>query len=207
MFPGLQFETLLFSAAIALLAVNASYKLAGLAWVRHIDALTARLADPTDGLFPVEKRPVMLEFDYWLRYGIHDVQQWAVLVPHDGVVRVGPAHEPATVAMLHELRCIDVVRAALAVDGAQRDWAPTHHCMNYLRQTVVCRGDTFLEPYQYASKIDPVDGHPIRRCWDWNAVYDAVYKNQREWVGNGTQAGSGEERVLPGERLRPMGTR
>ncbi|KAI0057081.1 hypothetical protein BV25DRAFT_1841934 [Artomyces pyxidatus] len=184
-------ETLLFPALVALLLLNAGYKLAGLAWLDHAHSSGAfGPRDDSNGVWPVAKRPVTLEWDYWLRYPLTAAREWGALVPHNGIARVGPEGAPFAVTMLHELRCLDVVRAALLAPLPARDMPATRGCMNYLRQMAICRGDTHLEPYQYASKIDPVDAHPIRRCWDWNAVYDAVEESWRVWEGNGTLAGT-----------------
>ena len=60
--------------------------------------------------------------------------------------------------------------------------------MNYLRQSLMCRGGLQIDSYQYPHKTNPVHPHPIRRCKDWRAVYDKVWENQREHLTwrNGT---------------------
>lgn len=82
---------------------------------------------------------------------------------------------------MHQLRCLDVVRDQLTRPKNQRDIEPTRHCMNYLRQMIVCRGDLQFDPMQYASQINALEAHAIRRCKDWGAVYGAVWKNQEEY--------------------------
>lgn len=51
------------------------------------------------------------------------------------------------------------------------------HCLNYLRQMILCRGDTLLEMVQ-----DPVssrvDKFGVYQCRDWAVVYDTAAHNQ-----------------------------
>ncbi|GJE92354.1 hypothetical protein PsYK624_085080 [Phanerochaete sordida] len=127
----------------------------------------------------IEKKEVLLLFDNWTRYKLNSTQEWAALYPGDGVVHLGTAHEPYTVAMLHELRCLDMVRHALTLPRAARDMALAARCMNYLRQALMCRGDTQLDPYQYTHAVRAVQTDVIRRCHDWRAVYDRVKEIQQ----------------------------
>ena len=103
-------------------------------------------------------------------------------MPDDGLVHLGPAREPFLVSMLHQLRCLDVLRDQLSKPLAERTEQPARHCINYVREMILCRGDTNLDPYQYPSNIHPVEAHPVRRCLDWRAVYEAVEENQREYA-------------------------
>jgi len=92
------------------------------------------------------------------------------------------------VSMFHQLRCVNVVREQLVVPKRARHAELAQHCMNYLRQMILCRGDSFLEPYQYPSRISGVDSNPVRQCWDWEVVYRATEENQEEharWLSKG----------------------
>ncbi|KAI0660222.1 hypothetical protein C8Q70DRAFT_82426 [Cubamyces menziesii] len=172
-------ENAFITIAILLLAVNAAVK------------LTARLAiaraerhekEHENELWHVDRKEVLLEVDSWTRYKLDSAQQWAPLFPGGGVIHLGEDHEPYTVSMMHQLRCLDVVRAQLAQPKHARTEEPTRHCMNYLRQTLFCRGDLQLDAYQYPHKVNAVHPHPIRRCKDWRAVYEKVAENQREYT-------------------------
>ncbi|KAI0755645.1 hypothetical protein C8Q74DRAFT_317592 [Fomes fomentarius] len=128
----------------------------------------------------LDGKEVVLQGDRWTRYPLHDsAQQWAALFPEGGIVHLGTKHTPHTVSMMHQLRCLDVVRDQLTRPRAARDIEPTRHCMNYLRETLMCRGDLQIDPYQYAHKINAVHPHPIRRCKDWRVVYAKVAEYQR----------------------------
>lgn len=127
----------------------------------------------------LDGKEVVLQADRWTRYPLHNSsQQWAALFPHGGVIHVGPTHTPYTVSMMHQLRCLDVVRDQLTRPKVARDAEPTRHCMNYLRETLMCRGDTQIDSYQYAHKVNAVAPHPIRRCRDWRIVYERVAELQ-----------------------------
>ncbi|KAJ7082023.1 hypothetical protein B0H15DRAFT_952700 [Mycena belliarum] len=107
--------------------------------------------------------------------------QWAALVPaHGGVVHVGG--EALLLGMFHQLRCLDVLRrewvrgaAAFAANTSEAQPAPrAHHCLNYLRQMVLCRADRRLE-----SVMDPFGPHAVQvrgaqTCADWEGVYAFV---------------------------------
>ena len=105
-------------------------------------------------------------------------------------MHVGPdGGVPHTPTMFHQLRCLDAVRAALAVPHAARDAARTRHCMNYLRATSACHAATDFEPNQYVHEVNPVHPHPVHRCLDWRPLYEEVKRNQEEYgarrVGGG----------------------
>jgi len=171
-------ETSLLYAAAVLFLTNLVCKAFGLAWLKHMQQLPAG-DGPTDHLWYVERKPVQIEFDQTLHYGLDNAAEWAALSPNDGVIYLGKDHEPYTVSMLHQLKCMDVIRAQLVEHDPERNDL-ARHCMNYVRQTTLCRGDDNLEPYQYPSRIEGLDKHNIRKCFDWNAVYDAVEENVRE---------------------------
>ncbi|OSX65733.1 hypothetical protein POSPLADRAFT_1038358 [Postia placenta MAD-698-R-SB12] len=115
------------------------------------------------------------------------IAEWVALVPGNGLVHLGPHRAPYTVAMLHELRCLDIVRDAMVhglrsgnMTDAQVDLG--RHCLNYLRQMVLCRGDLQLEPFLAPSHYKPIDLYGTYVCRDWGAVYREVEQNQREYA-------------------------
>ncbi|GJE92373.1 hypothetical protein PsYK624_085270 [Phanerochaete sordida] len=152
--------------------------------VASINSMTRnRIADKArHGLGTVEKKEVLLLFDNWTRYKLNSSLEWAALYPGNGVVRLGPSQDPYTVSMMHQLRCLDQIRQDLTQPKYSREIGRTRHCMNYLRETLMCRGDTMLDAYQYTHKIKPVRVDVIRRCHDWREVYQNVAENQRGWL-------------------------
>ena len=144
-------------------------------------ALTLR--DAKGRRLSVERKEVALQFDSWTRYKLNSAQQWAPLFPEGGIIHLEPERIPYTVSMMHQLRCLDVIRDQLSRPRSERDTEPTRHCMNYIRQMATCRGDLQFDPIQYPHKVNALDPHAVRRCRDWRAVYDAVWKNQQEHRG------------------------
>lgn len=106
--------------------------------------------------------------------------QWASMIPkHRGIVHVGPDRQPFMLSMFHQLECLDILRRMYAekhggaLDGVGR------HCLNYLRQTVLCRADLQLEPVIDPDGPHAVDMHGERTCFDWRQVYARVEENER----------------------------
>ncbi|KAI0354434.1 hypothetical protein OH77DRAFT_1521711 [Trametes cingulata] len=171
-------ESVVYVAVLTLLGLNFTYKVVSLTRLFHLPT-----AEPIDGgVWDVERKPVAFQFDNGLHYDFNASAAWGALVPGDGLIHLGPHREPFMVSMLHQLRCLDIMRDQLTKPLAERTEQPARHCMNYIRQMILCRGDTHLDPYQYSSNIRPVDPNPIRRCLDWRAVYRAVEENQREYA-------------------------
>ena len=79
--------------------------------------------------------------------------EWNTTLPAEGaVVFLGPHRRPFTVSVFHQLRCLNIVRMAIlqvhqgVLLGSRGDGGElVNHCMNYLRQMVLCRTDTTLE--------------------------------------------------------------
>jgi hypothetical protein len=110
------------------------------------------------------------------------IAEWKSLFPpHDGAIRLGPDARPFGLSMFHELACVDTLRDALVSDDT--DMKPferpnVDHCMNYLRQAALCRGDLTL---QNLRRVDNhvTDWFTTYECKDWSAVYDAIARNQK----------------------------
>ncbi|KAJ7107816.1 hypothetical protein C8R44DRAFT_804260 [Mycena epipterygia] len=83
--------------------------------------------------------------------------QWEALIPASGgLVRVGPQNELFMVSMYHQLKCLDIIRRdyVAGLNGKNGTDLLTRHCLNYIRQMVLCHGDRRLET-----------------CGDWTQVY------------------------------------
>jgi hypothetical protein len=76
------------------------------------------------------------------RYGIDNPNDWAKLLPAHGHL-VNIDGKSYTVAMFHQLKCLDIVRHDYAAKKGPTDLS--RHCLNYLRQTLLCHSDTRLE--------------------------------------------------------------
>lgn len=114
--------------------------------------------------------------------GVQGGIDYARLTPSDGyVVHIseGSGHQnpsPFTVTMLHQLKCLEIYRSEYAKEPAATPTKLLRHCMNYLRQTILCQSNLRLESVrsdkgQSAKQYDTV-------CRDWAKVYEEVKQNQ-----------------------------
>ncbi|KAM5531448.1 hypothetical protein V8D89_014905 [Ganoderma adspersum] len=182
-------ENALITLAIVALVLNAILKFAARTVVDRGQAVW----NENGGIWSVERKEVALQFDSWTRYKLDSRQQWAPLFPDGGIIQLGPERTTYTVSMMHQLRCLDVIRDQLSRPRSERDAEPTRHCLNYVRQMATCRGDLQFDPIQYPHKVNALHPHAVRRCRDWRAVYDEVWRNQqkhRDWLKERRNASS-----------------
>lgn len=90
------------------------------------------------------------------------------------------------VTMFHELHCLRLLNLAFdASDPVGEEHIK--HCLNYLRQMILCDADLTIEPANWEERWSG-ESEDIGRqgsthiCRDWEAVYNAVEKNWRQWV-------------------------
>ena len=145
-----------------------------------------------DGLkmFPVPSlRPVRTHLENSKHYQIEgDDEEWSRLLPGDGTVYLNSSWTDGmqvhTVSIYHQLRCLDIIRKKIAEVERRKHQEPdsnaitpaTQHCINYLREMVLCRGDLDLDTVAGLPKSEVQFSQ--YQCWDWEAVYSAVQKNQ-----------------------------
>ena len=91
--------------------------------------------------------------------------------------------------MFRQLRCLDIIRDVIV--DFYLDTSPgakpkkpklVQHCMNYLRQTVMCRGHLHLETVRAPSGPQVTVSAVTHSCKDWTVVYEAAEKNYREFL-------------------------
>ncbi|VDC03520.1 unnamed protein product [Peniophora sp. CBMAI 1063] len=133
------------------------------------------------------KPPVALVMEESEHYGISHPdarEEWATTTATGfGYVRLGPDRRAFALSMFHQLHCLRLLRAGL--DGDYRPQIQGHfrHCLNYLRQMILCQPDLTLEPHNVIDH-DPMMKGPtsVHVCSDWREVYDAVEDNYAAWV-------------------------
>ena len=93
------------------------------------------------------------------------------------------------VSMFHQLRCLDIIREVIvdfyldtSPDATISRPAIVQHCMNYLRQAVMCRGDLHLETVRASGGPQVTVSAVTHSCKDWTAVYEAAEENWREYL-------------------------
>lgn len=98
--------------------------------------------------------------------------------------------------MYHQIHCLDALR--LAIQGkkphgehnlgssGKEHWQENHsdHCLNYLRQTILCNADlTLEEEFPEEGSHDVGEGLGAKHvCRDWSLVHEYVERNYEEWV-------------------------
>ncbi|KAJ7268003.1 hypothetical protein C8J57DRAFT_1326357 [Mycena rebaudengoi] len=109
--------------------------------------------------------------------------QWESMVPKNGgIVHVGPEKTPYMLSMFHQLKCLDILRRMYVEDHHGELDAIGRHCLNYLRQTVLCRADLRLESLQDPDGLHAIDMYGDFTCTDWRQVYATVEENEKSMV-------------------------
>ena len=119
--------------------------------------------------------------------------EWAALAPHNGIVYLGPHRQPYSISLFHQLRCLDIIRRDLIIiepepespednNSSSRKFKKlSRHCLNYMRQMVLCRADLALDPVlgrALEARVRP----DTNQCVDWRRVYEELERNQRDYA-------------------------
>ncbi|KAJ7448667.1 hypothetical protein B0H11DRAFT_1744105, partial [Mycena galericulata] len=136
---------------------------------------------------PIEIRRAAMWFNDTERYSIDAINDWKSLFPPgNGWVKLGVEHRPFAISMYHQMHCIEGIRHALLLsatgEDTKSDAARSHanHCFNYLRQLLLCRADTTLEPTHLVTLTNGTRGAAasgnmvLHICRDWTQVRDFV---------------------------------
>lgn len=118
--------------------------------------------------------------------------EWNATLPTGGaVIHLGPQRRPYTVSLFHQLRCLNIIRTSIL--GIHGNSSPQNarpgrdlvgHCMNYLRQMVLCRMDTRLESLRTMFGRGITVWDITHTCRDWTMVYEAAERNYREYMSD-----------------------
>lgn len=107
-------------------------------------------------------------------------EQWSALVPHDGIIHLGAENQQFMLSMFHQLQCLDIIRQAYASHNDEAFVALSHHCLNYLRQMVLCRRNLRLERVVDPDQLPSVQPWGRLTCKDWRVVYKEFERNVAE---------------------------
>ncbi|KAJ6547836.1 hypothetical protein DFH09DRAFT_926817, partial [Mycena vulgaris] len=116
-----------------------------------------------------------------------NLSEWATLGENPrgfGRTRLGPDHRVFLPTFYHQLHCIRRAQIAF-VD--QRDPVSNRrhfaHCLNYLRQTLLCSAADMLEEGDFMAKDRSKDrqGDSLV-CYDWKKVHDVLDGEYDKWV-------------------------
>ncbi|KAG2114534.1 hypothetical protein DEU56DRAFT_188764 [Suillus clintonianus] len=100
--------------------------------------------------------------------------------PGTGHVALGPDNRAFFVAMFHQLHCLRLFRTALVGQNHNAE-GHAHHCLNYLRQWILCQADLTLEAGDFTTR--DFEQHRVGAthvCRDWGEIYDSVAVNWQE---------------------------
>ena len=76
--------------------------------------------------------------------------------------------------MFHQMHCLQRIRNAIVHGDPGYH---TRHCLNLLRQVILCASDITLDPINIGTDGTDRVG-VVHVCRDWEKVYDLVEKNQ-----------------------------
>jgi hypothetical protein len=119
-----------------------------------------------------------------VNFGLLDELVWEDLLPHEfAQVYLGQAELPYVPSMFHSLHCVRMFRKALQDKAVsmlgKRDTMHITHCVNYVRQMLLCQADATLESVQNAGDRHGTPG--LRVCRDWKTVERETDKEYRQW--------------------------
>jgi len=146
------------------------------------------LGDDYPERWPIDIPDTLMASDNSMRFQLDTpdgIAEWSSIVPGSGLVYLGPHWQPYTISLFHQLRCLDIIRDAMVRDHGNGTEGPTplaRHCLNYVKQMVLCRGDLQLEPFLAPSHIAPIDLYGTYECKDWGVVYEAAERNGQEYT-------------------------
>lgn len=125
--------------------------------------------------------------------GLAADEEWAALAPNNGILHLGPQRLPYSVSLFHQLRCLDIIRRDVAESLPPEDSQLSRHCLNYMRQMVLCRADLAVDPV-LGRGADARVRPDTNQCVDWRRVYKELEKNQQEYA---RWAAAAERQVRP----------
>jgi len=113
-------------------------------------------------------------------------QEWSKILPSPGghVVHIADDSssepKPYTVTLFHQLKCLDIIRRQYVSPPTIPISSLTKHCLNYLRQTMICRPNLRLESVK--DSIGIVRQNYETACRDWTKLYAEAERNQKEFA-------------------------
>ncbi|RDX57168.1 hypothetical protein OH76DRAFT_1476613 [Lentinus brumalis] len=149
--------------------------------------------------FEVERVPVTIEESvHYPPLGAPTDQEWlSIASPSYGYIRLGPEDRTFVITMFHELHCLRMINRALSkMPGATVDHIK--HCLNYIRQGILCEPDLTLEPGNFEERdfeVERIGG--THMCLNWDPLYEWVDDNYYGWINRTgwvpPHPGSGQE--------------
>ncbi|KAJ8488217.1 hypothetical protein ONZ51_g3685 [Trametes cubensis] len=144
-------------------------------------------------LIPLSRlqRDAILTFEDTVHYALNDTAEWESLLPigSQGFVRLGAEARLFGVSAFHQMHCLLNIQRAIQTRPAN-DFDAWHvqHCLNYIRQKVLCASSTRLEPVRQIKGMEEeeamavADGIGLKhQCRDWSVLRREMEENYRHW--------------------------
>ncbi|KAF7299742.1 hypothetical protein HMN09_00980100 [Mycena chlorophos] len=145
------------------------------------DSAFSYVGDDYPSQLPLSIPSIALEVEDSENYGLSNFNSYAdwrstdLFPKSNGFVHLGPEGRTFGLAMFHQMHCLQRIREALVQGDPGHH---TRHCLNLLRQTVLCASDTTLDPMNREHGTDGLG--VVHVCRDWRKVYSFVAQNQLE---------------------------
>ena len=117
-----------------------------------------------------------------------DVPDWKDILPHEfAQVYLGEQPLPYVASMFHTLHCTHMLLESLNGTmsmpsmGTLRAMHLTH-CVNYIRQMILCQADATLEEMTHPGDRHGTPGN--RKCRDWKTVLRVTEEEYQLWLRN-----------------------
>ncbi|KAF8550777.1 hypothetical protein OG21DRAFT_1513636 [Imleria badia] len=108
------------------------------------------------------------------------VEDYAALLPPGGhLVHLGSPPKAHTPTLFHQMKCLGIIHAGLVDVPSNSVATPTplvSHCLNYLRQTILCRPNLRLESVTNGNASSEKEYETV--CRNWEVVFAAAEQNQ-----------------------------
>lgn len=108
--------------------------------------------NPDAHTLPITLHPAALKVEATENYHILNDAQWSTTFTSSEYTKLGSDLKPYKPATYHQMRCLDLLRRAVV----HYNWLDTslekrrlwhvNHCLNMMRQAILCNGDITLEP-------------------------------------------------------------
>ncbi|KAF9479332.1 hypothetical protein BDN70DRAFT_984122, partial [Pholiota conissans] len=112
-------------------------------------------------------------------------KEWAQGPPSGSGAFVLPEdHRAVFIATFHQYHCIETFAKEL-VDTNKTHWDHLRHCLNFLRQIILCRPDLTLEEGDFAERDFTRDRlGAIHTCRNWENTRAVANENSLAWLSS-----------------------
>ncbi|KAG7443404.1 uncharacterized protein BT62DRAFT_953537 [Guyanagaster necrorhizus] len=145
------------------------------------------ISDDVPLYFPSQAGLAAMFIEETVHYSFDDAgynEWWIGEAEGNGTVRLGPQNRLFSVSFWHQLHCLRVMHAGFKAEVVSLDdLLHAQHCLNLLRQWILCHADTALEPNDFTQRNFKYDrGNQLHVCNDWDTLYAEVSQNWHDWV-------------------------